>query len=397
VNHIHVDFEDGQIKRDGLLDFGFDERFLGDYLAVAEPGDMPARVVEVQRGRYTAICRDSQGGIREVDARLSGRLSWEAGGADAAPADLPVVGDWIVLRRGGPEGADASDLSAQIRSILPRRTAFVRKAPGDVEYDKVEAQVLAANVDTTFIVTAAGRDWNPRRLERYLTLAWESGAEPVVVITKADLAEEPEALLSEARGIAIGARCVLVCAPEGRGLEDLSAWLRAGRTVVLLGSSGAGKSTLLNALAGRKLAKTTEVREDDQRGRHTTTHRQLYKLESGALVIDSPGMRELQLWSCEEDVNASFPDIAELASRCRFRDCKHASEPGCAVREALGSGALDRGRYESWRKLAREAAYLQYKENRIVREAEQRRWKAINKQMRGYSKERRALAGKSRG
>jgi ribosome biogenesis GTPase / thiamine phosphate phosphatase len=227
-------------------------------------------------------------------------------------------------------------------------------------------------------------------------VAWGWGAEPSVVISKVDLAEDPDELEAEAESIAIGARCFLVCAPEGRGLEALRRSLGAGRTVVLLGSSGAGKSTLLNALAGGELARTNAVRADDQRGRHTTTSRQLYRLPSGGMVIDTPGLRELQLWADEESVMAAFPDIEALAAACRFRDCSHEAEPGCAVRAAIGTGALDPERYESWRKLSREAAFLRTRIDPEARREEERKWKVINKSMRGYSKERRALQGRAR-
>jgi ribosome biogenesis GTPase len=386
-DRIYVEFDDrgGAAWRDALCEYGFDEIFLKDYGPLAEPGDAPARIIETRRGRYSAVCRDGEGGLREVDAVPSGRLGHEA----VSASELPAVGDWVVLRP-TPDGP------ASVRAVLPRRAAFVRKAPGDTAHDRVDAQVIAANVDSAFIVTAAGRDWNPRRIERYLALARESGAEPVIVIAKADLAEDPESLLDEAASIAPDVKRVLACAPEGRGLEELRGLLGAGRTVVLLGSSGAGKSTLLNALAGRELATTGEVRLDDQRGRHTTTHRQLFKLESGALIIDTPGMRELQLWASDGAVDATFPEIEKLASRCRFRDCGHGSEPGCAVRAALEAGEIDESRYESWLKLGKELAFLRYREDRSLREVERRRWKVINKSMRGYSKERRAASGSAR-
>ena len=385
--HIHVEFDDGDgaPRRDALRDFGFDDSFLRDYSQRAETGDLPARVVEVQRGRYGAITRGIDGGLVEIEAIASGRLSYET----ASGAELPAVGDWVVVRA-NPNGP------AAIKSVLPRKTVFKRKAPGDAEYDRVEAQVLAANVDTAFIVTAAGHDFNLRRIERYLALARESGVEPVLVVTKSDLAEDPDSLVAQANALGRGLSCFGVCAPEGKGLERFAPWLEPGRTIVLLGSSGAGKSTLLNALADEKLAKTKEVRADDQRGRHTTTHRELFKLASGALIIDSPGMRELQLWASEETVDASFEDIAELAAACRFGDCAHAAEPGCAVRAALESGELSAARYASYKKLMREAAYLAMREDSSLERAEAQKWKAINKSMRGYSKERRSIQGKSR-
>ncbi len=397
MQHVEIGRENEHSNIEALLAFGFDEGFARAFASLAEPGDLPARIVEVRRGRYSALRADAAGGLVEVEALLSGAFMnrAETGG------DFPAVGDWAVLRQAGAAGGGAAGVAevsgpALITAVLPRRSAFARKAPGETGRDKVEAQVLAANVDSAFIVIAAGRDWNPRRLERYLALAEEAGVRAVVVITKADLAENPEALLEEAASTALGVERALVCAPEGRGLESLAERLAPGKTIVLLGSSGAGKSTLLNALAGRALAPTGEVRADDERGRHTTTHRQLYRLSGGALVIDTPGLREVQLWAEEESVDAVFEEIEERATRCRFRDCRHENEPGCAVRAALEAGDIDLGRYESWRKLRREVAYLDSRSDPAARRAEAERWKAINKSMRGYSKERRSIAGKSR-
>jgi len=399
MNHIDVDFDDFAREHEALRDFGFDESFARSFLALAAPGDEPGRVVEAQRGRYRAACALPLG-----DDEPEGGGTTKGGGAKRLAAEIeavpggsleglppPVTGDWVVLR-----DADGSWGRAVARAVLPRRSSIVRKAPGDTAYDRVESQALVANVDMVFIVMAAGHDWNPRRLERYMALAKASGAEPVVVMSKADLADDPEALEAEAAGIARDAKRVLVCAPEGRGLERLAGLLGPGKTAVLLGSSGAGKSTIVNALAGEGLARVNAVREDDQRGRHTTTSRQLYRLGSGAMIIDTPGLRELQLWADEETVNQAFPEIEELASSCRFRDCSHRDEPGCAVRAALESGELDAGRYASWRKLAREAAFLMSRENGSLQRDEERRWKIINKQMRGYSKERRSIQGRAR-
>ena len=398
--YIHVEFSDtdGAPRRNGLRDFGFDDDFMRDYLTVAAPDDVPARVVEVQRGLYGLVLNGDHG-VASVDATVSGRLLHEA----ASGSPLPAVGDWVVVRRDeGPGGA------ASIRAVLPRRSAFVRRDPGDKE-ERIEAQVLAANVDTAFIVAAADQRWSARRIERYVTLACEAGVEPVVVITKADMAADGEALLREAaslipEGAARAGDCaaparrpaVLVCAPEGRGLEGLEAWLQPGKTVVLLGSSGAGKSTLLNALAGTEVAATQAVRSDDDRGRHTTTHRQLYRLPSGALVIDSPGLREIQVLAGEEALATAFSDVEEIALRCRFRDCRHEREPGCAVREALETGELDEGRYAGWKKLRREVAFLAAREDPNEARAQENRWKVINKSMRGYSKERRSIQGRAR-
>jgi ribosome biogenesis GTPase / thiamine phosphate phosphatase len=367
---------------DALRDFGYTDFFREAFELVALEGEEPARIIEERRGRYRVLMKARNAstapgvaGTTEADAINSGKI----GRGAASASEMPAVGDWAVLR-------PSSDGPATIRELLPRRTAFLRKAPGDVEHDKIDAQAIAANVDTAIIVVAAGRDWNPRRVERYVALSRAAAAESVLVITKADLAEDPSALLAEAERAAPGSRTAMLCAPEGLGVAEFAATLRPGETVVLLGSSGAGKSTLLNALAGRELARTGEVREDDQRGRHTTTHRQLYALPSGLLVIDTPGMRELQLWADEDAVSSVFPEIEALSEDCRFRDCRHEGEPGCAVLAALKSGLLDAGRYEGWKKLTKEAAFLRTKGDHSAKEAERRRWRSIERTRRSFAK-----------
>ncbi len=370
----HVEFDEGA-RPDALDGFGYTPLLEAAFSETAEAGEVPARVVEEQRDRFR-IVRAAEGfGVLEEEAKASGALRREADSA----SQLPAVGDWVSVRPA--EGS----LSVILR-LLPRTSAFMRKAPGDVRHDRIEAQVIAANVNFAFIVAAAGLDWNPRRVERYVALALAAGTTPVLVIAKSDLAENPASLLAEAARAAPGLRTAMVCAPEGSGLGELSFALERGKTVVLLGSSGAGKSTLLNALAGEDLAGTGEVRVDDQRGRHTTTHRHLYRLGSGALVIDTPGMRELQLWADEEAVGSAFPEIEALAADCRFRDCAHGLEPGCAVRAAVESGELEEGRFASWRKLSREAAYLRTKENHSAKDAERRRWKSIEMSRRSFAK-----------
>lgn len=394
---INVDFKES-VRTEGremLRDFGFDEDFMGDYLARAAAGELPARITEVQRGRYGAVAylpggsspRDGApgGGLAELEACPSGRLSHEA----LVPADLPAVGDWVLVRPN-------EDGPAIVNSILPRKSTFYRKAPGDTEHDRVEAQVLATNVDFALIVSAAGHDYNPRRIERYLALCRESGIAPVLVLTKADLSPAPELLVAESAALAPGTPCFAVRALEGGGLEPLAALLAPGTTSVLLGSSGAGKSTLLNALAGRQLAKTQDVRADDHKGRHTTTHRELFRLPSGGLVIDNPGIREVQLWAGEEAVSASFEDVEGIAALCRFRDCSHGAEPGCAIREALEKGELAAERWASYRKLMREVRFLASREDPALARAEADRWRVINKSMRGYTKERRSIQGRAR-
>jgi ribosome biogenesis GTPase / thiamine phosphate phosphatase len=366
----------------GLRAYGWDGFFEEGFRALAREGECPARVVEERRGSYL-IARAGDGGrITLEEARPAGAL-----GRDAASAsELPAVGDWVAARPG-------SDGPAMIRAVLPRRSAFMRKAPGETAHDRVDAQVVAANVDIALVVCAAGRDWSPRRIERYAALARAASVPCALVVSKADLIDDAAALLAEAELAAAGSPVVLACAPAGQGLAELAALLGEGRTAALLGSSGAGKSTLLNALAGEELAGVGEVREDDQRGRHTTTSRRLYRLPTGALVVDTPGMRELQLWAEEADVDSAFPEIEGLADRCRFRDCRHQGEPGCAVRGALEAGLVDAGRYEGWRKLQKEAAFLKAREETSASAAEKARWKGISKFQKSVAMEAKRRGG----
>ncbi len=353
----------------------FFERFADRYLAT---GLMRGRVLETRRSSWIVL-RESAKGLVEGPAVAAGRLLHTANQS----AELPVTGDWVLLE---PPDASGSDGPALIREVLPRRTRFSRKAPGEAAHDKVTEQVIAANIDTALIVAAAGRDWNPRRIERYGSLVWESGAQPVLVITKTDLAADVAALVAEGTALLPLVPVFAVSALTGAGLQALSDLLRPARTTVLLGSSGAGKSTLLNALAGMELQKTAAVREDDQRGRHTTTGRRLFRLESGSLIIDTPGLRELQLWTDQAGVDAAFPDLEILSQRCRFRDCRHEGEPGCAVRQAVADGELSADRVSSWHKLRREIAYLERRGNPVAEAAEKAKWKEIGKLQRSFKK-----------
>lgn len=315
-----------------------------------ERGFEPARVVAEHRGGYLV-----RGERDERLARARGRLR-----DDEVWGGMPAVGDWVAV-------CDAPAGLAAIEAVLPRRTKVSRKTP----WLKAEEHVLAANVDTVFLVTGLDGDFNPRRLERYLVAAWDSGADPVLVLTKLDLCAEP-AKLVEAEGVAVGVPVVAVSNVTGEGLPELAAFLQPARTVVLLGSSGTGKSTLVNRLAGRTLMPVGELRNDG-RGRHTTRHRQLHVLPGGALLLDTPGLRELQVW--EGDVSSAFADIAELAARCRFNDCAHETEPGCAVQAALGSGELEAERYASYRKLERELRAIEARSSSRVRRELKRRWR----------------------
>lgn len=329
-----------------------------------------ARVIREDRGRYDVMTESGPRG-----AVVSGRLIHET----LERADFPAVGDWVV-------GKGDTDGPWLIQSVLPRRSQFSRKAVGGSS----EAQVVAANVDRIFLVTALPEDFNERRLERYLLLAWNSGARPHVVLNKVDRVTEGETWLQRAATVAFDTPIHLCSALNGAGVDELAAALQPGETVALLGSSGVGKSALCNALLGldegKEEARTGAIRAGDGRGRHTTSHRQIHMLPSGALLMDTPGMRELQLWADEEEVDAAFADIEELAWNCRFGDCNHEAEPGCAVREALEAGSLDPDRFRSWSKLQREARRLAVRKEERARQDDRKRWKQRSKDIRQWRK-----------
>jgi ribosome biogenesis GTPase len=330
-------------------------------------GLQAARVLAEHRGSY-ALATDRG----EVSASVSGKFRYEAVTAE----DFPAVGDWVAV-----EPVDSGQ-SAVIHAVLPRQTRFVRPARGPIP----EAQVVAANVDLVLLVTGLDHDFNLRRLERYLALAWSSGAEPVVVLNKADLCDDLAGRLADVSMVAPGVTVRVLSALDGTGIDSLTPLLEPGKTVALLGSSGVGKSTIVNALLGYDRQATGAVREDDQRGRHTTTMRELLVMPNGALLIDSPGMRSVGMWEIEDGLADAFADVEEFASRCRFSDCSHTLEPGCAVQAAIAQGALPAARLESMNKLARESAALARRLDPELRANSKRHWKAIHKSVRNHMK-----------
>lgn len=322
-----------------------------------DAGLVPGRVAVQHRGAYDVLVEDG-----EVRCDVTGRLVHEA----TTAAELPVVGDWVAIAVRTGEG------TGTIQAVLPRRTKFSRKTA----WQATEEQVLVANVDVVLLVTSLNEDLNLRRLERYLILAWESGARPVIVLTKSDLHPAPEAALAEVGTVAYGVPAHAVSNRTGSGLDEVRAHLGPGVTAALLGSSGVGKSTLVNTLAGEELLATQEIR-DDGKGRHTTTRRELVQLPGGSLVIDTPGMRELQLWAADDGLDEAFEDVTELFGSCRFSDCAHDTEPDCAVREALEDGRLAPARWQSYLKLQAELAHLERKLDKRAMAEERKRWKAL--------------------
>ena len=304
-------------------------------LAPEEAQGIPARVTAVHKERYALVCA-----CGECYGRLKTKEYF------AGDEAFPTVGDFVLI-------CYNSDGDSQIVKTLPRRTFFSRRDPTPGRGE----QAVAANFDYVFIMQSMNQDFNVRRLERYLTLAWQSGAAPVVVLTKADLAGQNAFYLERAQELAAGAPVYAVSAKTGAGLEDLAAFISPGKTVVFLGSSGVGKSSLVNALAGEEIMSVNGIRAQDGKGRHTTTHRQLILLKNGAMVIDTPGMRELGMWDVSGGLDDAFPDVEQYLGKCRFGNCRHQTEPGCAIKAALESGALSYERWKSYLNLKAEAKY----------------------------------------
>jgi len=323
----------------------------------------PARVSEENRGAYRLL--SMQG---EHTGELSGKLRHQAG----LRADLPAVGDWVAARE------NPGTARATIHRVFDRSSKFSRKVAGK----RMDEQIVAANVDVVLLVTSLNRDFNMRRIERYLSLTWESGARPVIVLNKSDLCENAERMRSEAESVAMRVPVVTTSAVNGDGIEALRGFVRTG-TAALLGSSGVGKSSLINALLREERQPTRGIREDDDRGRHTTTSRQLILVPRGGVLIDTPGMRELQLWDADAGILQTFADIAALAEHCRFRDCRHRGEPGCAVEAAVENDELDAERLESFHKLEREEQFIEAKQDASLR-AE--KTKELRKLMRGINR-----------
>src|SRR3989339_822083 len=322
-----------------LIELGWNESHEKHYNEIKTRQTFPARVAKAEREKYW-IYSD----FGELRAEIKGKIRFNA----ISLSDFPVVGDWVVAQM-RPEGN-----AAIIEGILPRMNKFSRKIAGSV----ADEQVLVANIDTIFLVSGLDHDYNLRRIERYLALAWESNSNPVIVLNKTDMCSDVQEKISEVKSVAFGVPVVTLSALGSEGIGDINRYCTKGATIAFLGSSGVGKSTIINRLLGEDRLKVGAVREHDSRGRHITTRRELILLPGGGIVIDNPGMRELQLWANEDTLDDTFSDVKEIAAQCKFRDCTHLNEPECAVRNAIENGRMDSKRFQNYMKLKKELRYL---------------------------------------
>ncbi len=350
-----------------LFKYGYNSFFEALFREYSGNGYIPCRVAVQNKSNYVVYSEHG-----ELSAEVSGKFMFDADAIESYPA----VGDWVVLR------PLLDEQKGIIDAVLPRRTSFSRKEAGG----KTEKQVLASNIDTVLIMTSLNHDFNLRRIERYVVLANENDIKPVIVLSKSDLCEDVQNKVSEVNHAAKNIPVHAISSITKQGIDGLQRYFNEGITVAVLGSSGVGKSTLINVLLGKEVQKTLDISQYKDKGHHATTRRELILLPSGGLIMDTPGLRELQLWEGEGGLETLFDDIEELASQCKFTDCKHSTEPGCAIKKALKNGELDRGRYQSYLKMHREIKYVEGRRNHLANIEEKKRWKNISKMAKEHTK-----------
>ncbi|TGM59040.1 ribosome small subunit-dependent GTPase A [Leptospira vanthielii] len=343
-----------------LSDLGWNSFFEQNFEKYKTQGLSAMRIIRENREKYIACCE-----LGEFSCEISGKYRFDTD----SKSEFPAVGDWVVT------SVIPNEMKAIIHALLPRKSVFSRKVAGQI----TDEQVIAANIDIVFIITGLDLNYNLRRIERFLSIAWESKALPVILLNKADLCPEAELRKTEVESVAIGVDVYTLSATQNIGIDILNQYIQRGKTVAFLGSSGVGKSTIINSLLGMEHLKMNEVSELGSRGRHTTTYRELIVLPSGGMVIDTPGMRELQVWGDEEGLKYVFDDIEKLSLNCRYRNCSHENEPGCAVQNAISNGSLDPKRLESFLKLKKEFKYLENRQTMKASAIEKANWKTISK------------------
>ena len=339
--------------------YGWEDFFEKDFEQYSKKKYKAGRVAIENKSNFNLYTESG-----EITAELSGRFHYNA----RTTSDYPAVGDWVVIRT-IPE-----ERKAIIEHVLKRKNKFSRKAAGDT----TDEQIIASNADLIFIVTSLNQDVNLRRIERYLTLATENNAEPVLILSKSDICDNEESKMSEVRSIAEGINIHIISAKENKGVDELREYFSGNRTVAVVGSSGVGKSTLINCLAGSDEMEVSEIGLYKDKGRHTTSHRELLVLKSGGLIIDTPGMREIQLWEGNEGMSETFTDVEELAAKCRFTDCKHDTEPGCAIKKAIEEGQLTEERFNNYVKLQKEVRHFENKQDKRAQIEEKKKWKKLS-------------------